>query len=67
MCGEGRGAQSCDVVSVSRGMRSGTVPHTLAVGLGTACEIAQQEMQVGVIRPVSMAMSTHFWLHVYLG
>lgn len=28
-----------------RGMRSGTVPHTLAVGLGSACHIAQQEMQ----------------------
>ena len=31
-----------------RGMRSGTVPHTLAVGLGAACEIASQEMEVGV-------------------
>ena len=29
-------------------MRSGTVPHTLAVGLGAACEIASQEMEVGV-------------------
>lgn len=29
-------------------MRSGTVPHTLAVGLGAACEIALQERQVGV-------------------
>jgi cysteine desulfurase len=27
-----------------RGLRSGTVPHTLAVGLGAACELAQQEM-----------------------
>ena len=27
-------------------MRSGTVPHTLAVGLGAACEIASQEMEV---------------------
>lgn len=29
-----------------RGLRSGTVPTPLAVGLGTACEIAQQEMEV---------------------
>ncbi|KAF4093726.1 hypothetical protein AMELA_G00005230 [Ameiurus melas] len=28
-----------------RGLRSGTVPTPLAVGLGTACEIAQQEME----------------------
>ncbi|KAI7844863.1 hypothetical protein COHA_001516 [Chlorella ohadii] len=27
-----------------RGLRSGTVPHFLAVGLGTACDIARQEM-----------------------
>ena len=27
-----------------RGLRSGTVPHFLAVGLGAACEVAQQEM-----------------------
>ena len=25
-------------------MRSGTVPHTLAVGLGAACQIAKEEM-----------------------
>lgn len=29
-----------------RGLRSGTVPTPLAVGLGAACEIAQQEMEV---------------------
>lgn len=29
-----------------RGLRSGTVPTPLAVGLGTACEIAQHEMEV---------------------
>ena len=29
-----------------RGMRSGTVPHVLAVGLGSACEISQKEMEV---------------------
>lgn len=27
-------------------MRSGTVPHTLVVGLGEACEIARKEMTV---------------------
>lgn len=31
---------------IYRGMRSGTVPHTLVVGLGSACEVAQQEMEV---------------------
>lgn len=30
---------------VERGLRSGTVPTTLAVGLGAACEVAQQEMK----------------------
>lgn len=29
-----------------RGIRSGTVPTFLAVGLGKACEICQQEMKV---------------------
>lgn len=29
-----------------RGLRSGTVPTPLAVGLGAACSIAQQEMEV---------------------
>uniref|UniRef100_A0A8C3XS15 cysteine desulfurase n=1 Tax=Chelydra serpentina TaxID=8475 RepID=A0A8C3XS15_CHESE len=29
-----------------RGMRSGTVPTPLAVGLGAACEVSQQEMEV---------------------
>ena len=29
-----------------RGIRSGTVPTALVVGLGEACEIAQQEMKV---------------------
>lgn len=28
-----------------RGMRSGTVPHSLVVGLGEACDIANQEME----------------------
>lgn len=29
-----------------RGMRSGTVPTPLVVGLGSACEVAMQEMEV---------------------
>ena len=29
-----------------RGMRSGTLPAPLVVGLGAACEISQQEMEV---------------------
>lgn len=29
-----------------RGMRSGTVPAPLAVGMGAACEIARTEMDV---------------------
>lgn len=28
-----------------RGMRSGTLPHTLVIGLGAACEVAQEEMK----------------------
>ena len=31
---------------ITRGMRSGTVPHTLVVGLGAACEIAGEDMEV---------------------
>uniref|UniRef100_A0A4W4EYQ1 cysteine desulfurase n=1 Tax=Electrophorus electricus TaxID=8005 RepID=A0A4W4EYQ1_ELEEL len=31
-----------------RGLRSGTVPTPLVVGLGAACQIAQQEMEVGL-------------------
>lgn len=27
-----------------RGLRSGTLPHPLIVGLGAACELAQKEM-----------------------
>lgn len=37
-----------------RGMRSGTLPAPLVVGLGAACEIAQREMKVLFIF-VSMA------------
>lgn len=29
-----------------RGLRSGTVPTPLAVGLGAACSVAQKEMEV---------------------
>ncbi len=29
-----------------RGLRSGTVPTPLTVGMGAACEIAQKEMKV---------------------
>ncbi|KAI9561895.1 hypothetical protein GHT06_012857 [Daphnia sinensis] len=48
-------AMSIDLMSISghksgggqeRGLRSGTVPTPLAVGLGAACEIAKQELQV---------------------
>ena len=31
-----------------RGMRSGTVPAPLAVGLGAACELANEEMDVSI-------------------
>lgn len=34
-----------------RGLRSGTVPTPLAVGLGAACSIAQQEMEVKTNAP----------------
>ena len=29
-----------------RGLRSGTVPTPLAVGMGAACHVAQEEMEV---------------------
>ena len=39
-------------------MRSGTVPHVLAVGLGAACEISQQEMEVCLLQTcVSLDLS----------
>ena len=34
-----------------RGMRSGTVPTPLVVGLGAACELSAQEMEVGNCLP----------------
>lgn len=36
-----------------RGIRSGTVPTPLVVGLGKACEIAKEEMKVRNISSVS--------------
>ena len=35
-----------DILIYCRGLRSGTVPHTLVVGLGSACEIAMNDMEV---------------------
>lgn len=32
-----------------RGMRSGTVPAPLAVGLGAACDLARSEMEVCLV------------------
>jgi cysteine desulfurase len=32
-----------------RGLRSGTVPTPLVVGLGAAAKIAKEEMEVGVV------------------
>lgn len=37
-----------------RGLRSGTVPTPLAVGLGAACEVARQEMQVMHVRNLAV-------------
>ena len=33
-----------------RGLRSGTVPTPLAVGMGAACLVAQEEMEVRAVR-----------------
>lgn len=41
-------------------MRSGTVPHTLAVGLGAACEIANQEMEVCWVGVVSYGSDNYY-------
>ena len=35
-------------------MRSGTVPHTLVIGMGAACEIAQKEMKVLMLNTLSI-------------
>lgn len=37
-----------------RGLRSGTVPTPLAVGLGAACDIAKKEMEVKQAHPNTM-------------
>lgn len=42
-----------------RGMRSGTVPAPLAVGLGAACELAQTEMDVSE-SPTEVSKSRKF-------
>ena len=36
-----------------RGMRSGTLPTPLCVGLGAACDLAMQEMEVFVLLFIS--------------
>lgn len=36
------------MVVLCRGMRSGTLPTPLAVGLGAACEVARKDMEVSV-------------------
>ena len=43
-----------------RGMRSGTVPHTLVVGLGAACDIANQEMKVHIMESERVLTSRFF-------
>ena len=47
--------------SLCRGMRSGTVPHTLVAGLGEACCLAGEEMSVSVTRGV-VFLSLHLGL-----
>ena len=37
-----------------RGIRSGTVPTPLAVGLGEACRISGEEMEVSCLKPRMM-------------
>jgi len=37
-------------------MRSGTVPHVLAVGLGAACEVAQEEMEVAIKKTIDFCV-----------
>ena len=46
MCHGYRKSKYCRVNISFRGMRSGTLPHMLAVGLGAACEVAKEEMEV---------------------
>ena len=35
---------TCNYIFVQRGIRSGTVPAPLVIGLGAACEICEQDM-----------------------
>lgn len=42
-----------------RGMRSGTVPTPLAVGLGAACHVAQTEMEVILIINIYIFIITY--------
>lgn len=41
-----------------RGLRSGTVPTPLVVGLGAACEIAQQELEVETSELVKLSSAS---------
>ncbi|PFX17454.1 Cysteine desulfurase, mitochondrial [Stylophora pistillata] len=41
----GGGQERYSTFLALRGMRSGTVPHVLAVGLGAACEVALEELE----------------------
>lgn len=40
-----------------RGMRSGTVPTSLVVGLGEACRIAKEEMEVSLLMMISFRLN----------
>lgn len=43
------------MIAQERGLRSGTVPHHLVVGLGAACEIAAQEMPSDAVHVSALA------------
>lgn len=47
-----------------RGMRSGTVPTPLVVGLGAACELAQQEMEVNIGESSTPVLPSHRLSHL---
>lgn len=47
-----------------RGMRSGTVPTPLVVGLGSACEISMKEMDVIIINHIYVI--NIYTTHIYL-
>ena len=44
-----------------RGLRSGTVPTPLTVGLGAACQLAGEEMEVRPRQIVAGANAPHFY------